>query len=570
MNDKWFILKSFSQFFNYKPARLITLFMITLLLGFNQGFTIVLLIPLLGLLNPADASATNHTLTNFLADFLNTTGISASLEMILAIFTLCLLLVAVLNYYKSVVQTTYQQEFSYHLRQHLFKKIITSDWKFLNNKSKHNHIQILTSEVPKMGTYYYYYLGLATKFIFILAHVAVALMISVPFTLFVVFTGFAVLIIMRKYLNKAEYLGNANIKVFRSMLKRIDDFWQTVKIAKVHNSEEYYFKKFEETNAAMLDYQNKQIRNRSAPQLLFTLAGIAALVVFVYLAYSVVKLPVASLFVLIILFSRIFPLFAGINTDLNMMVSSVASVRMVLNLDREIEEHDFETNKKTSRIKFDQSLNINQISYGYEPEHPLFVNFSESVQAGKITGIIGKSGRGKTTLIDMIAGLIKPDAGNITIDGTELTCEKLPSWRAELGYLPQDAFFVDGTIRENLIWDTAVKPDDGQLIEVLKRVNAWELVSSQVQGLDTSIANYPFHFSGGERQRLALARVLLRNPRLLLLDEATSSLDPENEAQIMECLLHLKNQVTIIFVTHRETLKPYFDKIIDLDKQLFY
>jgi len=101
---------------------------------------------------------------------------------------------------------------------------------------------------------------------------------------------------------------------------------------------------------------------------------------------------------------------------------------------------------------------------------------------------------------------------------------------------------------------------------VLDRVNARAIVEREPKGLDTSIANYHFHFSGGERQRLALARVLLKSPKVLLLDEATSALDAKTEQQIMENLLLLKNELTILFVTHRQSLTPYFDTVIDLSK----
>jgi len=565
MHDNRFFLQSFGLFFRYKPAQLITLFVLTLFLGFNQGFTIVLLIPLLGLLDPAQSTTSQNTLIKWLENFLDKTGINTSLTFILAIFALCLISVGVLTYFKSNIQSIYQQEFSYHIRKRLFKKIIASDWTYLNGKSKFNHIQVLTTEVPKMAIYYHYYLDLATKTLFIAAHVTVALMISVSFTLFVLITGSLVFFLLRNYVKKTELLGNANVQSFRNMLKRIDDFWSTVKIAKVHNSEAFYYQKFDETNKEMLGYQNKQVTNRSVQQLLFTLAGVVSLVLVVYVAYAVTKLPLTSLFVMILLFARLFPQFSGVNNDLNAMVSNTGSVRMVLEMDRDIQEHDFEVKPSAERIPFNQTLDINNIRFSYEPKHPIFNHFSEFIPAGKITGIIGKSGCGKTTLIDILTGLLKPEEGFISVDGMTLTPENLPVWRSELGYLPQDSFFIDGTIRENLIWDTPWQHDDEHLHDVLRLVNADNLVSTQKKGLDTYVVNFPYHFSGGERQRLALARVLLRNPRLLLLDEATSSLDPENETQIMRCLLNLKDKVTIVFVTHREGLKQYFDKIIDLN-----
>jgi len=131
--------------------------------------------------------------------------------------------------------------------------------------------------------------------------------------------------------------------------------------------------------------------------------------------------------------------------------------------------------------------------------------------------------------------------------------------------LPQDPFFIDGTIKENLVWDSSEKIQDDLIWETLKQVNAEALIRKQVNGLDTYLANYQYYFSGGERQRLALARVLLRKPQLLILDEATSSLDPENEKIIMEVLETLKEKTTILFVSHRTSIVSYFDKILRME-----
>ena len=161
---------------------------------------------------------------------------------------------------------------------------------------------------------------------------------------------------------------------------------------------------------------------------------------------------------------------------------------------------------------------------------------------------------GRQRLLDLIAGLQKPDAGIILIDGNPLNDDLMHGWKAELGYLPQDSFFIDGTLRENLVWDSGSGITDEEILDVLGQVNATHLVKRFRKGLDAFIVNYPFTFSGGECQRLALARVLLRKPSLLLLDEATSSLDAENETVIMEVIAKLKGKITIVFVTHRESL----------------
>jgi ATP-binding cassette subfamily C protein len=264
----------------------------------------------------------------------------------------------------------------------------------------------------------------------------------------------------------------------------------------------------------------------------------------------------------------------ALNTDISMIVSNVPSVQLVMKLDEDLPDPGAQTQPSQMRQQpgmgdhaawaLQNEIRLEGISFSYPDGEKLFDDFSACIRANAITGIVGQSGRGKTTLIDLIAGLQKPSSGRIIIDGRLLGEELLPGWKAGLGYLPQDPFFIDGTLRENLVWDSGGDISDDEIMSVLEQVNATHLVKRFRKGLDAFIVNYPFAFSGGECQRLALARVLLRRPSLLLLDEATSSLDPENEAIIMEVLARLKERITIVFVTHRESVVRWFDEVIKI------
>jgi ATP-binding cassette subfamily C protein len=247
-----------------------------------------------------------------------------------------------------------------------------------------------------------------------------------------------------------------------------------------------------------------------------------------------------------------------------MIVSNVASVKMVMKLDEDLPDPVMQTKTPQEKFEFKKGISLESISFSYPDGEKLFDGFNAIIKANSITGIVGESGRGKTTLIDLIAGLQKPDGGRILIDGNRLEEDLLQGWKAGLGYLPQDSFFIDGTLRENLVWDSGSGITDEEIWDVLEQVNAVHLVKRFRKGLDGFVVNYPFTFSGGECQRLSLARVLLRKPSLLLLDEATSSLDAENEAIIMEVLARLKEKITIVFVTHRESVIRWFDEVIKI------
>jgi ATP-binding cassette subfamily C protein len=520
------------------------------------------------MLDGAQSSAGHNRVVDWLQDFTGRMGFQLSLEFILVCFVVLLVLIALLGYYKSQWQSEYEQRFIHALRGRLFRKIVMSDWELLTSKSRHKYIQVLSSEIPKVATYYFALMNLLTSSILIAANVVLSLLVSVKFTCLILLVGLLCFLLLKKFILQSLVLGGSNIGIFREMIKQIDDFWTMIKQAKVHGAERFYYEKYDGMNVRMLRLQRKQNKNRALSQLIFTAAGIVGLMVVIYVGYRIDTLPLTSIFVLILLFGRLFPLFTGCNSYLDMMVSNLQSTNLVIDMDKELDDKVFLQSIGQSSGVFEGNIALRNLSFGYGNGCPVFEALNLLIPAQSMTGIVGQSGRGKTTLLDLITGLLSPQSGTLSIGGQKLGKEDGILWRQQIGYLTQESHFVDGTIRENLIWDTPYDISDREIIEVLVRVNAAEFVSREKEGLDTRITNYQYRFSGGERQRLALARVLLRYPKVLLLDEATSALDPSTESLIMQCLAGLKNDITIIFVTHRSSLIPWFDQIVDLDRLL--
>ncbi len=616
-----FILETFRLLREHQPWKLVLIMLLTLLQGVTSGFSIVLLIPLLQLLNIGTGSEPDG-IALAIRNFAEGAGIEITIGSILVVYMVLLTFSALIQYWKAILDARYQQTFIYTLRRRLFRKIIMADWQLLNSRSKTNHLQVLTREVPNLAAYYFFYLRLLTTVIMTGAYTLYALLISARFTLIIIGVGAITFLAMRRFLSRSFRLGKGYVDSYNRLLKYIDDFWQTVKIAKVHSSEDYYYNRFDEANTSLLNMEYRMQRNWSLPQLIQRIVGLVVLVGIVWFGYRSGNTPMASFVILILLFSRIFPQLIAINTDINMIVSNVPSVKLVMQLDADLpdvgvsaerregsgergerrakrtgqgEEHRERSAERGVELK--DGIRLEGITFSYPDGARLFDGFSAEIRAHNITGILGQSGRGKTTLIDLIAGLQKPAAGRIVVDGVLLDEDLLPRWKAGLGYLPQDPFFIDGTLRENLVWDSAPGAGgdglpgergirtggeddearnrvsggdagtgigDEEIMAVLEQVNAAHLVKRFRKGLDAFVVNYHTAFSGGECQRLALARVLLRRPSVLLLDEATSSLDAENEATVMEVLARLKDRVTIVFVTHRESVTRWFDEVIKI------
>ena len=564
MRKYHFILKTFALLREHQPWKLFQIFLLTLLQGVTSGFSIVLLIPLLQLLNIGSGQEPDGIVLA-IRNMAEGAGIEITIGSILVVYMILLTFSALIQYRKSVLDARYQQTFIYTLRRRLFRKIIMADWQMLNSRSKTNHLQVLTREVPNLASYYFYYLRLLTTFVMTGAFTVYAMVISARFTLIIIGVGLLTFFALRTFLRKSFRLGQGYVDSYNRLLKYIDDFWQTVKIAKVHRSEEYYSDRFDEANVSLLNMEYMMQRNWSLPQLIQRIAGLLVLVGIVWFGYRSGTVPMASFVILILLFSRIFPQLIAMNTDISMIIANLPSVRLVMQLDEElpgcdlrIAKFEFESQELKDRIK------LEGITFSYPDGEKLFNGFSAVIRARAITGVVGQSGRGKTTLIDLVAGLQRPAAGRILIDGVLLDDDLLPRWKAGLGYLPQEPFFIDGTLRENLVWDSGGGISDNEVMEVLEQVNAAHLVTRFRKGLDAFVVNWHTSFSGGECQRLALARVLLRKPSVLLLDEATSSLDAENEATVMEVLAKLKERVTIVLVTHRESVTRWFDEVIKI------
>lgn len=187
------------------------------------------------------------------------------------------------------------------------------------------------------------------------------------------------------------------------------------------------------------------------------------------------------------------------------------------------------------------------------------------IPAGRTYAFVGSSGSGKSTLLNLVLGFVRPTAGRLTLDGDDMQQLDLRTVRRFVSVVPQESVLFEGSIRENIAYGLP-DVDDAQIVAALKDANAWQFVQDQPQGWDTIVGERGARLSGGQRQRLAIARALVRDPRILLLDEATSALDPESEELVKEALGRLMRGRTTLVVAHRLSTVRQADRIVVLER----
>jgi ABC-type bacteriocin/lantibiotic exporter with double-glycine peptidase domain len=209
-----------------------------------------------------------------------------------------------------------------------------------------------------------------------------------------------------------------------------------------------------------------------------------------------------------------------------------------------------------------KQVEFDSVSFAYKDSSVIVNDLSLSIHRGEFWAIVGQSGSGKTTLLDLLLGLLRPQAGSVRVDNVPLTKADLRSWHAQVAYLGQDAFAFAGTLRENLTWGIDAHVNDSDLLSALRSARLDSIGALDAGILDRNVGENGSNLSGGEKQRLALARLFLRKPGLLILDEPTTGLDASTEKDIFESISQFFRSTTLIMVSHREELTKNADHVI--------
>ncbi|MGD0029921.1 ABC transporter ATP-binding protein [Paenibacillus illinoisensis] len=546
-----------------------------------EGIGIYMLVPMLSLIGIFEMGTTGLQLS-WLSEWLGRLSENSQLVLILSIFVVILSGQAWLQRMQTIRNTRIQQQFIRTLRQETYRAIIMAKWSFFLQKRKSDFNHILTTELARVSQGTNLILQMAASLIFTAIQIGLAFWLSAKLTAIVLVFGLLLFFVLKKFVQRAKQIGDQTSELSQHYYNGITEHFNGIKDIKSNMLEESHIGWFEnickriERNVIQFSQLN------SGTQLIHRVSSAVIIAAFIYLSLRVLAVPPASLLLIILIFSRLWPRFTSIQSNLEYISSMLPAFQLVrklqaeTNLSREISSSTTDTRASNRNIEKEihpiqplelmRSIECINVNYRYEGSSAYSLeHVSASIPAKGMTAIVGKSGAGKSTLIDLIMGLVRPESGQILIDGVPLSEEQLLAWRSSIGYVSQDPFLFHTSIRENL---RLVDPNasEEQMWQALQFSSSAAFVRKLPHGLDTMIGDRGIRLSGGERQRLVLARAMLRNPSVLILDEATSALDSENEQHIHEALERLKGHVTIIVIAHRLSTIRTADRVIVLEE----
>jgi ATP-binding cassette subfamily C protein len=381
-------------------------------------------------------------------------------------------------------------------------------------------------------------------------YLGVTLYVSPLLTAFVVVAALVLMLLLGRKTRTATRLGQGIAQVGGEAYRSVMEHLGSIKMAKSYGAEERSIRLFGDLADKVAKTNLRVATAQADAKCRFNIGAALVLGLTLYVAIAVLNTRTAVLLVLLFAFARVMPLVSGLEQSIQQLLIILPDFAAVLALEARLASHAEAGPTRRDSVRLQQAVRLDSVSFRYEEAaEPALVSVTLTIPVGQTTAIVGPSGSGKSTIADLLLGLIIPAQGRVLVDEKPLTVELIPSWRDQIGYLPQDTFLFHDTVRANLLW---ASPDasEADLQEALE-VAAAGFVTRLPQGLDTVLGDRGVRLSGGERQRIALARALLRRPAMLILDEATSSLDSENEHRVQEAIERLHGHLTILIITHR-------------------
>ena len=527
-----------------------------------EGLNIGLLVPLLEQLQSPEAGG-GHWISRGIGDVFDAMGVPFSLKTILLSLGLVILGIAVLKYLRLVLAWKLRHGFTTWIRSEYMWGLLNADLAYYHSETLGVMTDTLTTQSAHAGATIADAIELVASCALVLTYLVVAFLISPVLTagalvaLLIVFIGVQHFItaakkgaetrVARDYTLQVAGVENlSGIQVIKSfLLERVR--WSDYSRKCRELFEANYFLGANHTRLAVF-------------QEVFLFAIIGAIV---FVGVSEFGLGIAVIIALLFVLYRMMPKVTGLNGQRQVFAESLAGLHAVYVA---MEKPSSPTIISGNRpfVSLTTGIELNDVGFSYNGGADVLAGTSFTIPAGEMTAIVGASGAGKTTLVDLLLRFYDPDRGSVLVDGVDLRELELASWRRSIGVVGQDVFLFNDTVANNIALGRQGVTEVG-ITDAAKRAYAHDFIENLPQGYETHIGDRGWNLSGGQRQRVALARAIVESPEMLILDEATSSLDSESEKLIQDYMRKIRGTCTLIVVAHRTATIRDADNIVVLE-----
>ena len=559
---------------NQERNRAVLLYIMILIMAILDTIGVASIMPFMTILsNPAIIES--NDLLRFMYNKSNVFGVKDTNDFTIALGVLVFFILVFSLAFKAI--TIYAQIRFAHMREHsigkrLIEGYLSQPYSWFLNRNSADLSKTLFSEIHIVCTQ-----ALVPLINFIAAttlviSILILLIVVDPQVAFLIAAtlGLAYLIIYSLVRGYLKLIGKKRLKVNQTRFIATSEAFGAGKEVKLRGLEDLYVRRFSETTKDFAKYQASVTVLSRLPR--FAIEAIAfggmILVILYYLSKTntfVNTLPILALYA-----------FAGyrILPALQLIYNSISQLRYVSpaldNLYKELNSNKLlKNNKYQGNFSFEKDICLKNINYKYpNTSHLSLKNITLEIHSNTKVAFVGTTGSGKTTLADIVLGLLEPNNGILEVDGKSINQTNIRGWQNLIGYVPQQIYLADSSISENIAFGLDLEKINHNLVErVAKIANIHEFIKNELPyGYKTIVGERGIRLSGGERQRLGIARALYHNPKVLVLDEATSAMDNITEKTIMDSINNLGKNITIILIAHRLNTIKKCDKIFLLDK----
>ena len=544
------------------PLRLVLVFVGQVIVGLFENISLVALLPLLHVLLDKDAPEQSE-LSRFMSDALSQIGVPITLGGMLIFIVAIITLKAAIKGIVMIGSGLCLQRQSQSLRQDLARHLIQARWSYLLDQPAGRLANIMGVEIIYYLAAAAATLGLVSRSIQAAFYLATSLLVSWKLTLGALTVAILLTVLMLPILGIVRRASSQRTNLMNSVSSKLMETIQGIKALKSMARERHVIPLLGADNEQIYRTQRTTVIGSALRLVSIEPVLISALAIGLIVSVNMFQVQLPTLALLALLFIRMTNEFVSINQYIHQIGVHEGSIDVVENLLREAERNQevMHSGKMPTLAKGIEFARVD-LSYG---EKKVLTGVDLTIPAKKLTVVVGPSGSGKTSLLDAIVGFVDPVAGRVEIDGVPLKKIDLKAWREKIGYVPQELFLFNDTIRSNItLGDLSL--DDKDVEGALRAVEAWDFIQSLPDGLDTNTGERGMRLSGGQRQRLSIARALVRQPKLLMLDEATSALDPETEQEICRMVRKLTKKFTVLAVTHQHAFLSVADQAIEIAK----